>query len=66
VLAALQTLAEIDRAALLLRALEDMPYEEIARTLGISLASAKVKVHRARLMLAGVREGELKCKSRET
>ena len=55
VLARLQKLPEIARAALLLRALEELPYEEIARMLGISLASAKVKVHRARLLLANVR-----------
>lgn len=51
---ALATLSEVDRAALLLRALHDLPYEEIARALGISLAAAKVKVHRARLKLAGI------------
>lgn len=51
VIATLQTLAEIDRAALLMRALDGLPYEEIARTLGISLSSAKVKVHRARAVL---------------
>ena len=55
VLAALQRLPEVDRAALLMRAWEELPYEEIGRALGISLASAKVKVHRARLLLAGVR-----------
>jgi RNA polymerase sigma-70 factor (ECF subfamily) len=57
VLARLQRLPEIDRAALLMRSLEEMPYEEIARSLGISLASAKVKVHRARLSLADLRHG---------
>jgi RNA polymerase sigma-70 factor, ECF subfamily len=57
VLAGLQELPEIDRAALLMRALDGMPYEEIARALGISLASAKVKVHRARLALVGIRHG---------
>ena len=55
VLSRLQKLPEIDRAALLLRTLEELPYEEIARMLGISIASAKVKVHRARLSLASVR-----------
>jgi RNA polymerase sigma-70 factor (ECF subfamily) len=53
VIARLQKLPEVDRAALLMRALEGSPYEEIARALGISVASAKVKVHRARLALAG-------------
>jgi RNA polymerase sigma-70 factor, ECF subfamily len=57
VLAGLQELPEIDRAALLMRALDGMAYEEISRTLGISLSSAKVKIHRARLALAGVRHG---------
>ena len=56
VLAALQKLSEIDRAALLMRAADEMPYDEIARSLGISLASVKVKIHRARLALAGLRE----------
>ena len=55
VLAGLQKLPEVDRAALLMRAFEDMPYEEIARALGLSLAAVKVKVHRARLALAGLR-----------
>jgi RNA polymerase sigma-70 factor, ECF subfamily len=55
VLAGLQKLPEIDRAALLMRALDAMPYEEIARALGISLASVKVKIHRARLALADIR-----------
>jgi RNA polymerase sigma-70 factor (ECF subfamily) len=52
VLERLQRLPEVDRAAVLMRALEGAPYEEIARALGISLAAAKVKVHRARLSLA--------------
>ena len=52
VLTAMQQLPEIDRAALLMRADEELPYEEIAKALGISVSSAKVKVHRARLKLA--------------
>ena len=51
VLAALQQLPEMDRAVLLMRALDEMPYEEIAETIGITVVSAKVKVHRARLKL---------------
>jgi RNA polymerase sigma-70 factor (ECF subfamily) len=51
VLAALQQLPEMDRTALLMRALDEMPYEEIADTLGIPIVTAKVKVHRARLKL---------------
>jgi RNA polymerase sigma-70 factor (ECF subfamily) len=55
-LTALQRLPEIDRAALLMRAEDEMPYDEIARALGISLASVKVRIHRARLALARIRE----------
>jgi RNA polymerase sigma-70 factor (ECF subfamily) len=56
VLAALQQLPEIDRTVLLMRAFDEMPYEEIAETLGIPVASAKVKVHRARLKLIQTRQ----------
>ena len=49
---ALQQLPEVDRAALLMRAQDGMPYEEIAAALGLSLAAVKVKIHRARLKLA--------------
>jgi RNA polymerase sigma-70 factor (ECF subfamily) len=55
---ALQALSVTDRAALLMRAEDDLSYEEIARALGISVSSAKVKVHRARLRLAMARSGE--------
>jgi RNA polymerase sigma-70 factor (ECF subfamily) len=53
--AAIQTLPETDRAALLMHVLYDMPYEEIARALSLSVVAAKVKVHRARLKLAQAR-----------
>lgn len=56
VLAGLQKLSEIDRAALLMRAFDDMPYEEISRVLALPLSTVKVKIHRARLALAGIRE----------
>ena len=49
---ALQQLSTNERAALLLRAVEELPYEEIAAALGISLAAAKVRVHRARRNMA--------------
>jgi RNA polymerase sigma-70 factor (ECF subfamily) len=51
VLAALQTLPEVERAAVLLRAEEGMSYDEVAAALGISPVAARVKVHRARLKL---------------
>jgi RNA polymerase sigma-70 factor, ECF subfamily len=47
----LQVLPEVDRAALLMRAFHDLSYDEIAAALGLSVASAKVKVHRARTAL---------------
>jgi RNA polymerase sigma-70 factor (ECF subfamily) len=62
-LAALQTLPETDRAALLLRAHEGVSYEEIARILGLSLSSVKVKIHRARLFLAERRKGAVHVKA---
>jgi RNA polymerase sigma-70 factor (ECF subfamily) len=55
-LAALQDLPEIDRTALLMRADDAVPYEDIARALDISLSSAKVKVFRARLKLTQILE----------
>jgi RNA polymerase sigma-70 factor (ECF subfamily) len=55
VLAALQRLPEVDRAALLMRAQDGIPYEEIATALGVSLPAVKVKIHRARLRLAELR-----------
>ncbi len=47
----IQTLPEVDRTALILRLQNNLPYDEIAALLGISLAAARVKVHRARLKL---------------
>jgi RNA polymerase sigma-70 factor (ECF subfamily) len=52
VVRALKSLPETDRAALLMRTQDNMSYEEIAAALELSLSSAKVKVHRARLKLA--------------
>jgi len=47
----LQTLPEIDRAAFVMKVQHDLPYVEIARALELSLAAAKVKVHRVRKKL---------------
>ncbi len=47
----LAALPETDRAALVMRAVHEMPYEEIARALGLSLAAVKVRIHRARRTL---------------
>ncbi len=57
VMKVLQQIPETDRAALLMRAQQGMPYEDIARALGISLAAVKIKIHRARLRLAEARAG---------
>jgi len=52
VMADLQKLPEPDRAALLMRAEDQMSYEEIAAAIGVSSGAARVKVHRARRHLA--------------
>jgi len=52
---AIQALPAGERAALLMRWQHEVSYEEIARSLGISLSAAKVRVHRARLKLAELR-----------
>ena len=50
---ALCKLPEGERAALLLRVDHALSYEEIALALGTSVGAARVRVHRARLRLAG-------------
>jgi RNA polymerase sigma-70 factor (ECF subfamily) len=57
VLSAMQHLPESDRAALLMRAQEEMSYREIAQVLGITVVAAKVRVHRARLKLVSLTRG---------
>jgi RNA polymerase sigma-70 factor (ECF subfamily) len=47
----MQQLPEIDRAALLMRAQEEMSYAEISQSLGLSSIAARVKIHRARQTL---------------
>jgi len=51
---AMKSLPELDRTVLLLRAEEDMSYQEIASATGISVVAAKVKVFRARAKLAAL------------
>lgn len=55
-LKALGALPEGERAALLLRLDHGMSYEAIATALGISIAAAKVRVHRARVRLTTARK----------
>ena len=52
VLRSMRLLDPDDRAALLMRAADQTPYDEIAQILGLTTANAKVRVHRARLKLA--------------
>jgi RNA polymerase sigma-70 factor (ECF subfamily) len=52
VLEAMQSLAEDDRAALLMHAQDALPYADIAKALGVSTAAVRVRVHRARMKLA--------------
>jgi RNA polymerase sigma-70 factor (ECF subfamily) len=54
--AALQRIPEGDRTAFLMRALDEMPYEEIAAALGISVAAVKARIFRSRLRLTHWRE----------
>lgn len=56
VMAALGDLPEGERSALMLRIDHELPYEEIAAALAISVGAAKVRVHRARLRLARAME----------
>lgn len=56
VFARLQRLPELSRSALLMSAVDGLPYDEIARALGLSVAAVKVRIHRARLALADIRE----------
>ena len=53
-LAAVQALPETDRTLLLLRAEEDLSYEDIATATGLSVTAAKVRVFRARAKLAAI------------
>ena len=50
----LQTLPEIDRTAFVLRVQHELPYDEIARVLELSLTATKVKVYRVRKKLIAI------------
>ena len=49
--ALVQQLPPDSRTAILLRHQQDLPYEEIARVLGVPLGTIKARIHRARIML---------------
>jgi RNA polymerase sigma factor (sigma-70 family) len=59
-LAAVHALPEMDRTVLLLRAEEDLSYQDIAAVTGLSVAAAKVKVFRARAKLSALLQPEEK------
>jgi RNA polymerase sigma-70 factor, ECF subfamily len=54
-LTALDTLSEIDRTVLIMRAQDELPYDEIATATGLSISAVKVKIFRARAKLASFR-----------
>ncbi|MDE2435128.1 MAG: sigma-70 family RNA polymerase sigma factor [Sphingomonadales bacterium] len=56
VLRALETLPDTHREALILVAVGDMPYDEIAAICGVALGTVKSRICRARAMLASVIE----------
>lgn len=47
------------RAAIVLRHVEELSYEEIARTLGVPLGTVKIRIHRGREALARILRREL-------
>jgi RNA polymerase sigma-70 factor (ECF subfamily) len=49
--ALVQQLPPDSRTAILLRHQQDLPYEEIARVLGVPIGTVKARIHRARIML---------------
>jgi RNA polymerase sigma-70 factor (ECF subfamily) len=59
-LAAVHALPEMDRTVLLLRAEEDLSYQDIAAVTGLSVTAAKVRVFRARAKLSALLQPETK------
>lgn len=55
-MAALDTLSEIDRTVLIMRAQDELPYDEIAAATGLSISTVKVKIFRSRAKLASMRK----------
>ena len=51
---AVHALPEVDRTVLLLRAEDELSYEDIAAVTGLSVAAAKVRVFRTRAKLAAL------------
>ena len=57
----LQTMPELDRSAFVLCVFHELPYAEVARVLGLSLANTKVKIHRVRKRLLAARVDKEVC-----
>ncbi len=53
---ALEKLPDKQRACLLMKEMEDLSYEEIAKALGFSLGAVKSNIHRAKIFLKGYLE----------
>jgi RNA polymerase sigma-70 factor (ECF subfamily) len=51
---AIEELPPALRAAIVLRHVEDLSYEEIAATLGVPLGTVKIRIHRGREALARI------------
>lgn len=62
-LTAVHALPEMDRTVLLLRAEEDLSYEDIAAVTGLSVTAAKVRVFRARAKLTTLLQPKTERKS---
>ena len=61
VLKSLQSLGELDRSILVMKAYEGLSYKEISNLLGLPISILKVKVHRARIKLITINQnGEYK------
>jgi RNA polymerase sigma-70 factor (ECF subfamily) len=48
----LKKISETDRAVIILRYWQEMPEEEIAKSLSLTISAVKSRLHRARLQLA--------------
>jgi RNA polymerase sigma-70 factor (ECF subfamily) len=62
----LEQLPEQQRSAIVLRDLEDVPYEKMAETMNCSEQAARLKVFRARARLRELMEKALRRKERAT
>jgi RNA polymerase sigma-70 factor (ECF subfamily) len=59
----LDRLPSISRAVLIMRELQELPYERIAELLGCSLGTVKSRIHRAKALARQILEGDPELKS---